>query len=141
MHTPFDMRAIQRGARLKRSPYFEATQSWGCRGYTVYNHMFLPIAYDDLAADDASGARAIVDDELLAERSSQPRAQQARERIDSAAGRERHDEAHGFRGPVAGLRRKGRRRSERNGDQDRTQSTYHFPSNCFPLPVQAYHWR
>jgi aminomethyltransferase len=48
MHTPFDMRAIQRGARLKRSPYFEATQSWGCRGYTVYNHMFLPIAYDDL---------------------------------------------------------------------------------------------
>jgi aminomethyltransferase len=48
MHTPFDMRAIQRGARLRRSPYFEATQAWGCRGYTIYNHMFLPIAYDDL---------------------------------------------------------------------------------------------
>ncbi|HEX2828348.1 MAG TPA: glycine cleavage T C-terminal barrel domain-containing protein [Burkholderiales bacterium] len=48
MQTPFDMRAIQRGARLKRSPYFEATQAWGCRGYTVYNHMFLPIGYDDL---------------------------------------------------------------------------------------------
>lgn len=48
MHKPLDMRVIQRGARLKRSPYFEATQRCGCRGYTVYNHMFLPIAYDDL---------------------------------------------------------------------------------------------
>ena len=48
MQKPLDMRLIQRGARLKRSPYFEATQRYGCRGYTVYNHMFLPIAYDDL---------------------------------------------------------------------------------------------
>lgn len=45
---PFDMTLIQRGARLKRSPYFEATQRAGCRGYTVYNHMFLPIGYADL---------------------------------------------------------------------------------------------
>ncbi len=48
MEKPLDMRFIQRGARLKRSPYFEATQRHGCRGYTVYNHMFLPIAYDGL---------------------------------------------------------------------------------------------
>jgi aminomethyltransferase len=48
MQKPLDMRLIQRGARLKRSPYFEATQRYGCRGYTVYNHMFLPIAYDEL---------------------------------------------------------------------------------------------
>lgn len=48
MHQSFDMQLIQRGARLKRSPYFEATQRAGCRGYTVYNHMFLPIAYDEL---------------------------------------------------------------------------------------------
>ena len=48
MLKPFDMRLIQRGARLKRSPYFEATQRWGCLGYTVYNHTFLPIGYDDL---------------------------------------------------------------------------------------------
>ena len=45
---PFDMSLVQRGARLKRSPYFEATQRAGCRGYTVYNHMFLPISYADL---------------------------------------------------------------------------------------------
>ena len=42
------MTKIQRGARLRRSPYFEATQRYGCWGYTVYNHMFLPIGYDDL---------------------------------------------------------------------------------------------
>jgi len=44
---PFDMQLIQRGARLRRSPYFEATQRYGCRSYTVYNHTFLPSFYDD----------------------------------------------------------------------------------------------
>ncbi len=48
MQKPLDMTLVQRGARLKRSPYFEATQRYGCWGYTVYNHMFLPIGYDDL---------------------------------------------------------------------------------------------
>jgi aminomethyltransferase len=45
--TQFDPALIQRGARLKRSPYFECTQRAGCRGYTVYNHMLLPICYSD----------------------------------------------------------------------------------------------
>jgi glycine cleavage system aminomethyltransferase T len=45
--TQFDPALVQRGARLKRSPYFECTQRAGCRGYTVYNHMLLPICYDD----------------------------------------------------------------------------------------------
>jgi aminomethyltransferase len=48
MAESFDMAKVQRGARLRRSPYFDATLRAGCRGYTVYNHMFLPIAYDDL---------------------------------------------------------------------------------------------
>jgi glycine cleavage system aminomethyltransferase T len=48
MQKPLDMSLVQRGARLKRSPYFEATQRHGCWGYTVYNHMFLPIGYDAL---------------------------------------------------------------------------------------------
>ncbi len=48
MATGFDMSTIQRGARLRRSPYFEATRRDGCWGYTVYNHMLLPIGYDDL---------------------------------------------------------------------------------------------
>lgn len=51
MAAEFDMRLIQRGARLRRSPYFEATQRSGCRRYTVYNHMFLPTCYDDLEAE------------------------------------------------------------------------------------------
>jgi aminomethyltransferase len=51
MTSGFDMATVQRGARLKRSPFFESTLKAGCRGYTVYNHMFLPIAYDDLEAE------------------------------------------------------------------------------------------
>ncbi|HZO03804.1 MAG TPA: glycine cleavage T C-terminal barrel domain-containing protein [Burkholderiales bacterium] len=47
----FDPALIQRGARLKRSPYFEATQRAGCRGYTVYNHMLLPIRYAGFEAE------------------------------------------------------------------------------------------
>ncbi len=47
MNPTFDMRLIQQGARLRRSPYFEATQNYGCRAYTVYNHTFLPGYYDD----------------------------------------------------------------------------------------------
>ena len=48
MPTPFDMRLIQRGARLRRSPYFAATQRWGAAAYTVYNHMLFPIRFGDL---------------------------------------------------------------------------------------------
>ncbi|MEE9563185.1 MAG: glycine cleavage system protein T, partial [Thermoanaerobaculia bacterium] len=48
MTDSFDIKTIQRGARLRRSPFFEATRRHGCWGYTVYNHMFLPIGYDDL---------------------------------------------------------------------------------------------
>jgi glycine cleavage system T protein len=45
---PFDMSLVQRGARLRRTPYFEATQRHGARGYTVYNHMLFPICFADL---------------------------------------------------------------------------------------------
>lgn len=45
---PFDMNLVQRGARLRRSPFFEATQRYGARAYTVYNHMLFPICYRDL---------------------------------------------------------------------------------------------
>lgn len=41
------MGLIQRGARLRRSPFFEATLRAGCKSYTVYNHTFLPSFYDD----------------------------------------------------------------------------------------------
>lgn len=45
---PFDMSLVQRGPRLRRSPFFEATQRHGARAYTVYNHMLFPICFADL---------------------------------------------------------------------------------------------
>ena len=51
MTASFDMAWVQRGARLRRSPYFETTRRYGCRAYTVYNHMLLPTCYDDLEAE------------------------------------------------------------------------------------------
>src|SRR5256712_11324967 len=43
----YDMALIQRGARLRRSAFFDKTLEAGCRAYTVYNHTFLPSYYDD----------------------------------------------------------------------------------------------
>ena len=48
---PFDMSLVQRGARLRRSPFFDAEQRHGPRGYTVYNHMLFPTHYDDFEAE------------------------------------------------------------------------------------------
>ncbi len=48
MKTEFDMRTIQRGARLRRTPFFEATQKAAAWGYTVYNHMLFPIGFSHL---------------------------------------------------------------------------------------------
>jgi aminomethyltransferase len=46
MAEPFDMSLVQRGARNRRTPYYEATQKYGPKGYTVYNHMYFPIRFD-----------------------------------------------------------------------------------------------
>lgn len=43
----FDMNFVQRGARLRRSPFFNATQRHGAKGYTVYNHMLFPTCFAD----------------------------------------------------------------------------------------------
>jgi aminomethyltransferase len=51
MKPAFDMALIQRGARLRRTPFFEATQRHGAKGYTVYNHMLFPIQFDGLEAE------------------------------------------------------------------------------------------
>jgi glycine cleavage system aminomethyltransferase T len=47
----FDMSLVQCGARLRRSPFYEAEQRYGPKGYTVYNHMLFPIRFDDLEAE------------------------------------------------------------------------------------------
>ena len=48
MPEPFDMTLVQCGGRLRRSPYFEAEQRYGPKGYTVYNHTLFPIRFDTL---------------------------------------------------------------------------------------------
>ncbi len=42
----FDMSLVQRGARNRRTPYYEAEQRYRPLGYTVYNHMYFPIRFD-----------------------------------------------------------------------------------------------
>ncbi len=39
------------GPRLRQSPFFEATRRHGCKAYTVYNHMLLPLYYESTEAD------------------------------------------------------------------------------------------
>ena len=39
------------GPWYRKSPFFEATLRWGCTAYDVYNHMYLPAYYDELAAE------------------------------------------------------------------------------------------
>ncbi len=41
----FDMGLVQRGARNRRTPYYEATQKYQPAGFTVYNHMYFPIRF------------------------------------------------------------------------------------------------
>jgi aminomethyltransferase len=48
---PFDMSQVQRGARNRRTPYYEATQRHGPKGFTVYNHMYFPIRFDTFEAE------------------------------------------------------------------------------------------
>lgn len=47
----FDMSQVQRGARNRRTPYFEATQKYDPKAFTVYNHMYFPIRYDTFEAE------------------------------------------------------------------------------------------
>jgi len=51
MTQPFDMSLVQRGARNRRTPYYEATQRYGPAGFTVYNHMYFPIRFDSFEAE------------------------------------------------------------------------------------------
>ncbi len=35
------------GTQIRRSPYFEATLRWGAKGFSVYNHMYIPRDFGD----------------------------------------------------------------------------------------------
>src|SRR5947207_5427829 len=40
------MGLVQRGARNRRTAWYEATQKYGPKGFTVYNHRYVPISFD-----------------------------------------------------------------------------------------------
>ncbi|MEP6995454.1 MAG: glycine cleavage T C-terminal barrel domain-containing protein [Acidobacteriota bacterium] len=48
---PFDMGLVQRGARNRRTPYYEATQRYSPKAFTVYNHMYFPVRFDTFEAE------------------------------------------------------------------------------------------
>ncbi len=39
------------GGRIRKSPYYDATIRYSCQLFTVYNHMYLPLIYEDSVAD------------------------------------------------------------------------------------------
>ena len=39
------------GSRVRTSPFFAATRRHGCKAFSVYNHMFMPLYYDSPEAD------------------------------------------------------------------------------------------
>ena len=39
------------GPRVRKSPFFEATRRYGCRAYSVYNHMYMPLFFEDPVTD------------------------------------------------------------------------------------------
>ena len=43
--------AITFGTRIRKSPFFESTMKWGCKGFTVYNRMYMPTYYKSFVDD------------------------------------------------------------------------------------------
>ncbi len=39
--------AVGYGTQIRRSPFFQATRRWGARGFSVYNHMYIPRDFGD----------------------------------------------------------------------------------------------
>ncbi len=48
---PEDSTTLYFYTRHRKSPFFEATRSAGCKAYGIYNHMYLPARYDDPVAE------------------------------------------------------------------------------------------
>ncbi len=51
MTTPLQPPSAILSSRIRKSPYFEATLRYGCKAYTIYNHMFMPLYYESPVAD------------------------------------------------------------------------------------------
>lgn len=42
---------ISFGTRIRKSPFFDSTMKWGCKGFTVYNKMYMPTYYKTFVDD------------------------------------------------------------------------------------------
>ena len=42
---------ISFGTRIRKSPFFESTMKWGCKGFTIYNKMYMPTYYKSFVDD------------------------------------------------------------------------------------------
>jgi hypothetical protein len=42
---------ISFGPRIDKSPFFDATRRYGSKAYSIYNHMYMPLNYEDSVAD------------------------------------------------------------------------------------------
>ena len=47
MNTPAPLKHTGYGTQIRKSPFFEATLRYGCRGFSVYNHMYIPRDFGD----------------------------------------------------------------------------------------------
>ena len=43
---------ISFGSRIRKSPFYNSTRKYGAKGFTIYNHMYMPTVYT------SDGARA-----------------------------------------------------------------------------------
>lgn len=51
MTTPPSSPTAILSARIRKSPFFAATLRHGCKAYSIYNHMFMPLYYESPEAD------------------------------------------------------------------------------------------
>ncbi len=42
-----NLNSVGFGAQIRQSPYFDATLRWGAKGFSVYNHMYIPRDFGD----------------------------------------------------------------------------------------------
>ena len=42
---------ISFSTRIRKSPFFDSTMKWGCKGFTVYNRMYMPTYYKTFVED------------------------------------------------------------------------------------------
>ena len=45
---PDNFQKFSFGTQVRKSPFSEAALRWGARGFSVYNHMYIPVSYTHL---------------------------------------------------------------------------------------------